>query len=306
MNVFQGALLGLIQGLGEFLPISSSGHLLLVQKLMGIDANDHAMKLLDILLHVGTLIPLLLVFWKEWIDMFRHPVRNKTLLLLIVASLPTLVIYLAAKKLIVIGGNEGFEIFDNGWFLGVSFLITALFLLICDRIAISRKRPGREPGILSALVMGVFQGAGLLPGVSRSGSTILGGVSTGLDKEKAARLSFMMSAPAIAGSLLMEGKDAIKEGYFRDVDPFVPIVGVIVAAVTGFFALRFMLKIISRISLGWFALYVAVLGIIWLLLQLAGSSLVPPLAVPAAAAQPGSVSPDLSDDAVGILRALLA
>ena len=75
----------------------------------------------------------------------------------------------------------------------------------------------------------------------------------------------MMSAPAIAGSLIMEGKDAIRDGYFRDVDPFVPIVGVVVAAVTGFFALRFMLKIIGKISLGWFALYVAVLGVGYLL-----------------------------------------
>ncbi len=303
MNVFHGALLGLIQGAGEFLPISSSGHLLLVQKLMGIDANDHAMKLLDILLHVGTLIPLLLVFWREWIDMSRHPVKNKTLLLLSGASLPTLVIYLAAKKLIVINGYEGFAVFDSGWFLGVSFLLTALFLLVCDRIAICRKRPGREPGILSAIVMGIFQGVGLLPGVSRSGSTILGGVATGLDKDKAARLSFMMSAPAIAGSLIMEGKDAIRDGYFRDIDPFIPIVGVVVAAVTGFFALRFMLKIISRISLGWFALYVALLGVAWLVLQLSGSSLVPPLAVPAAAADP---APAVLDDAVGFLRSFLA
>ena len=100
MNVIQGALLGLIQGLGEFLPISSSGHLLLAQKLFGLTGSDAAMKMLDILLHVGTLIPVLLVFWREWIDMIAHPVRNKTLLKLIVASLPTLMIYFIAKKVL--------------------------------------------------------------------------------------------------------------------------------------------------------------------------------------------------------------
>lgn len=302
MNVIQGALLGLIQGLGEFLPISSSGHLLLAQKLFGLTGSDAAMKMLDILLHVGTLIPVLLVFWREWIDMIAHPVRNKTLLKLIIASLPTLVIYFIAKKVLVVSDEiRGFSVFDNGWFLGVSFLITAVFLLLCDRIASSRKTAGpeNEVSFLQAFIMGIFQGVGLLPGVSRSGSTIFGGVASGLGKDKAARFSFMMSAPAILGSLLMEGKEAVEEGYIRDIDLFPSIVGIAVAAVTGFAALRFMLKMISKVPLSWFALYVAVLGIAWLLLQLAASPLVPAFALPAAA--PAEV-----EDAVGLLRMLLA
>lgn len=301
MNVIQGALLGLIQGLGEFLPISSSGHLLLAQKLFGLTGSDAAMKMLDILLHVGTLIPVLLVFWREWIDMIAHPVRNKTLLKLVVASLPTLIIYFIAKKVLVVSDDiRGFSVFDNGWFLGVSFLITAVFLLLCDRIASSRKiAPEKEVSFLQAFIMGIFQGAGLLPGVSRSGSTIFGGVASGLGKDKAARFSFMMSAPAILGSLLMEGKSAVEEGYIRDIDLFPSIVGIAVAAVTGFAALRFMLKMISKVPLSWFALYVAVLGIAWLLLQLAASPLVPAFALPAAA--PAEV-----EDAVGLLRMLLA
>lgn len=301
MNVIQGALLGLIQGLGEFLPISSSGHLLLAQKLFGLTGSDAAMKMLDILLHVGTLIPVLLVFWREWVDMIAHPVRNKTLLKLVVASLPTLIIYFIAKKVLVVSDDiRGFSVFDNGWFLGVSFLITAVFLLLCDRIASSRKTaPEKEVSFLQAFIMGIFQGAGLLPGVSRSGSTIFGGVASGLGKDKAARFSFMMSAPAILGSLLMEGKSAVEEGYIRDIDLFPSIVGIAVAAVTGFAALRFMLKMISKVPLSWFALYVAVLGIAWLLLQLAASPLVPAFALPAAA--PAEV-----EDAVGLLRMLLA
>ena len=181
MTIMQGAVLGLIQGIGEFLPISSSGHLLLAQTLMKVDAGSSAMKMLSILLHVGTLIPVRFVFWKDWADMILHPVKNKTLLLLFVASLPTLAIYLLAKKLVVINGLEGFAIFDNGWFLGVSFLITALFLLICDRIAIrQQKKPSGKPvRYLPAVVMGCFQGIGMIPGISRSGSTILGGVSSG-------------------------------------------------------------------------------------------------------------------------------
>ena len=284
MNVFQGGLLGLIQGLGEFLPISSSGHLLLARFFLGIQGTtaqaQSAYKVMDILLHVGTLIPLLIVFWKEWIDMLRHPVKNRTLLYLIIASVPTLVIYIAAKKLFP--DVDGFAVFDSGWFLGTSFLITALFLVICDRIVIRRKNGSGKVGILQAVVMGLFQGIGMTPGISRSGSTILGGTLTGLDKNTAARFSFMMSAPAIIGSLLMEGKDALEAGYLSEIALVPSVVGILVAAVVGYAAIRFMLRIIAKVPLSWFALYLAVIGIVYLFLQLSGNSIVPVFAIPAA------------------------
>jgi undecaprenyl-diphosphatase len=148
----------------------------------------------------------------------------------------------------------------------------------------------------------------MIPGVSRSGSTILGGVSAGLNKTQAARFSFLMSAPAILGSLLMEGKDALESGTFKDIELFPSLVGIAVAAVTGFLAIRFMLKIISRISLSWFSLYLALLGILFLVLQLAGSSLVPPFAVPSAAPAevavplPVSVPAVNPDETFGLIR----
>lgn len=280
MSILQSAFLGLIQGLGEFLPVSSSGHLLLARLFLGIQTDTPAMKMLDILLHVGTLLPILIVFRKDWIDMILHPVRNKTLLLLIVASVPTLAVYLAAKKLFP--AVNGFAVFDTGWFLGSSFLITALFLLICDRISFHREGNGSgKVGILQAVVMGLFQGIGMIPGVSRSGSTILGGVSTGLNRTTAAKFSFMMSAPAILGSLLMEGKDAVDAGYISEIALLPSLVGIAVAAVIGYIAIRFMLKIIAKVPLAWFALYLAVIGVIFLLLQLTGSGSVPAFAVPA-------------------------
>ncbi len=280
MTILDGAFLGLVQGLGEFLPVSSSGHLLLARFFLNIQTDAPAMKMLDILLHVGTLIPVLLIFRKDWVDMILHPVRNKTLLLLVIASVPTLVIYLAAKKI----APPGFSVFDSGWFLGTSFLITALFLLLCDRLSFRKPNANGRVGIPQAVVMGLFQGIGLIPGVSRSGSTILGGVSTGLSRTNAAKFSFMMSAPAIVGSLLMEGKDAVEEGYIGNIAPVPSLVGIIVAAAVGYLAIRFMLKIIARVPLSWFALYLAVIGIIFLVLQLTGSIGVPPLAVPAAPA----------------------
>ena len=278
MSVLESAFLGFLQGLGEFLPISSSGHLLLARIFCGIQTDSPAMKMLDILLHVGTLIPVLIVFHKEWIDMILHPVRNKTLLLLVFASVPTLAVYLAAKKLFP--DVNGFAVFDSGWFLGSSFLVTAFFLVLCDRFTAGKRNSTGRVGILQAVVMGLFQGIGMIPGISRSGSTILGGVSTGLDKSTAARFSFMMSAPAIVGSMLMEGKDAIADGYINEIALVPSVVGIIIAAVVGYAAIRFMLRIIARIPLSWFALYLAVIGILFLILQLNGSTLVPAFSVP--------------------------
>ena len=279
MSVLHSALLGLIQGLGEFLPVSSSGHLLLARLFLGIQTDTPVMKMLDILLHIGTLIPVLIIFRRDWIDMILHPVRNKTLFLLLIASLPTLAVYLAAKTLFP--AVDGFSVFDSGWFLGSSFLITALFLLLCDRVSFRNKeRSGGRIGIPQALVMGIFQGVGMIPGISRSGSTILGGISTGLTRTNAAKFSFMMSAPAIVASLLMEGKDAILEGYAGEI-AFVPsLIGVFTAAVIGYLSIRFMLKIISKAPLSWFALYLSVLGLVFLVLQIVGSPAVPAFIVP--------------------------
>ena len=280
MSILQSALLGLIQGLGEFLPVSSSGHLLLTRLFLGFQTDSPAMKMLDILLHVGTLIPVLIVFRKDWIDMILHPFRNKTLLLLIIASVPTLAVYMLAKKLFP--AVNGFSVFDSGWFLGTSFLITALFLLLCDRISFRRTARGSgKVGILQAVVMGLFQGIGMIPGVSRSGSTILGGISTGLNRSTAAKFSFMMSAPAIVGSLLMEGKDALELGYASEIELIPCIIGIIIAASVGYLAIRFMLKIIAKVPLSWFALYLAVIGIVYLALQMTGSLYVPPFSIPA-------------------------
>lgn len=280
MSVIQSAILGVIQGLGEFLPISSSGHLLLARIFLGIQTDTPAMKMLDILMHVGTLIPILIVFGKEWIDMILHPVRNKTLLLLVIASLPTLAVYMLAKKLLP--DVNGFAVFDNGWFLGSSFLITALFLLLCDRLSARGRNTDGKVGILQAAVMGLFQGIGMVPGISRSGSTILGGVATGLNKSTAARFSFMMSAPAILGSMLMEGKDAVELGYIKEIALVPSLIGIAVAAIVGYLSIRLMLRIISKIPLSWFALYLAVIGILYLVLQMTGNTLVPAFAVPAA------------------------
>ncbi len=264
MSILMAALLGLIQGLAEFLPISSSGHLNLLQALFGVDV-EHQL-LFNILLHVGTLVAVAIVFWKDWIEMIAHPIKNKTLLLLFIASLPALVI-----KLIFSDQVDYLE--THNMLLGVCFLITGLMLALTQFFSQRNARKGVEKaqvGVGEAVAMGCLQAVGMLPGISRSGSTIFGGVSAKLNRETAAKFSFMMSAPAIVGGLLSEGSAALKEGLSFGGDLPAILVGMVVAGVSGYFAIRFFLKLITRISLNWFALYVAILGIAVIILQMTG------------------------------------
>ena len=276
MNVLQAVVLGLVQGLAEFLPISSSGHLILARAIMGISdeaASTGAFMMLDVLLHAGTLLAVMVVFWRDWWDILKNPFRSKTLLLLIIASIPAL--------LAVVLLGDVIDSFFTGWFLGVSFLITAVFMLIAEHVSRRSIKWAERPGIKHAVCMGIMQAIALLPGVSRSGSTLMGGVASGLNRKSAAKFAFMMSAPAILGSLIFEGKDAIEMGYLAELALVPTIIGVIVAAVSGYLAIRFMLRLINKVSLNWFALYVALLGLTILVLQLIGFSGLPAFELPA-------------------------
>ena len=265
MSIFLAALLGLIQGLAEFLPISSSGHLNLFQALFQVDLENQL--LFNILLHMGSLAAVLAVFWKDWLHMLLHPIKDKTLLLLIIASLPALV----AKLLL---GDTLDYLETHNDILGVCFLFTGLLLMLTQWVSTrnqKRKAELDDPGVLQALAMGCMQAVGMLPGVSRSGSTIFGGVAAKLTRESAARFSFMMSMPAIVASFLSEGYKAVKDGALQQAGDWGAIlVGMVVAGISGYLAIRFMLKIIAHISLNWFALYVILLGILVLVLQATG------------------------------------
>ncbi len=265
MNVFMAAFLGLVQGLAEFLPISSSGHLNLFQALFGLNTENQL--LFNLLLHLGTLFAVAIVFWKDWMDMIKHPIKNKTLLLLFVASLPALI----AK---VLFDDQLDYLETHNILLGVCFLATGLMLLLTQSMsnkAIDGQRAEKkEIGIVEAIAMGCLQAFGMLPGISRSGSTIFGGVSVKLNREVAAKFSFMMSAPAIVAGVLVEGMDVIKEGASIGGDIPAILIGMIVAFVSGYFAIRFFLKLIANASLNGFALYAVLVGLLTIILQITG------------------------------------
>ena len=274
MQTIFSALMGIIQGLSEFLPISSSGHLLLGEKLLALVGYDVvSSKGLLIMLHMGTLIAVAAVFWKDWLQMLLHPIKNKTLLLLFIASLPALFAMLLLGDFV----DSTF----TGWFLGPAFLITALFLYIAEKLSQKNQATSGEITTSRAVTMGIFQAIALLPGVSRSGSTLLGGIAGGLTRSMAAKFSFMMSAPAILGSFLVEAKDAIEADGLSTLFSFDIVVGMLFAAVSGFLAIRYMLKLIEKISLTRFSVYLIFIGILVIIFQLTGFAAFPPLQFPA-------------------------
>lgn len=253
MEYLKTLVLGIVQGLCEFLPVSSSGHLSVFQQLFGM---EEAGLLLDTMLHIGTLMAVFVVLWPDIWSMLKKPF-SKEVLCLIIATVPAVIFTLLF--------GDFFDDIFAGRFLGISFLLTSAILFASGKV----KREGRnEITLRDSLIMGVWQAVAILPGVSRSGSTIAGGLFAGLNKSKAARFSFLMSIPAILGSLVFQVKDIVSGEALGAVGVFPMLLGVAAAAVSGYFAIRFMLRILEKHSLKPFAVYTLALGLIVLLDQL--------------------------------------
>lgn len=256
MDIFQALVLGFVQGVTEFLPVSSSGHLVLFQNMMGVDSGSAFFLFFDTMLHLGTLAAVVIVLRKDIAAIFRQP-TGKTMRLLLIATVPAVILAVLFK--------DFFETAFGGGFLGISFLITGLLLVLAEKLS----RPSRkfsEARYSDALAMGVAQGIALLPGVSRSGATMAGGLLTGLDREVVARFSFLMSIIAILGSVVFQAKDLFRADI--GTISWVPVIaGVLMAAVSGLLAVRFMLNFIKKHKLYGFAVYVFIVGALVILDQ---------------------------------------
>ncbi len=244
MTVFQGVFLGLLQGLTEFLPISSSGHLVLFQRLFGLNSSVS----FDLLLHFGTLISILYVERKNILMLFQKPFGK--MLRLIVATLPAVVVILLFRSSI-----EG--LFSSN-ILPFGFLFTAIVLTLCEIVSKSIK--GKTPNLTykSAFVMGVFQSIAVIPAVSRSGMTISAGVILCDDKKLVADFAFLMSVPIILGSMVV----TIFEGGLNSLEVMPSIFGVVASIISSFLAIKLMLKLVRKVSFVWFSIYLTILAVI--------------------------------------------
>lgn len=249
--------LGIVQGLTEFLPISSTGHLVLFRKLFGLDEIG---LLFDTMLHFGTLIAVIVVFWPEIRHLISNP-TSKLARLLVVGTIPTAVIGLAFEDYFE-------EISRTGVTIGWEFLATGVILWTVESMRKGHRR-FEQINYTDALIIGTLQGAAILPAISRSGLTIAGSLLRGIDRADAARFSFLLSLPAILGACTLQTVKLTQNPL--DTASLIPmIVGTFFAAVAGYFAIRWMLRIISTGSMKGFAVYVWILGGIILGLQYLG------------------------------------
>jgi undecaprenyl-diphosphatase len=262
MNILIAVVLGIVQGFGEFLPVSSSGHLVLLQKVFGISEQT---LFFDTMLHAGTLFAVVVVLWNDIVVILRRPIQPLTGFLLI-ATIPAVVAAL-------VFGEQIEYAFSTGRFLGISFLITAVLLCVAELLSkrtsnAKGHKKADEMNWLDALIIGIFQAIAIPPGISRSGATISGALSRKLDRDFAARFSFLLSIPAILGALVLNLKDLAKNGEAAAGSIGAEVIaGTFTAAIVGFFAVKLMLKIVREKSLFGFAVYTAVLGILILVDQ---------------------------------------
>ena len=257
-------LLAVIQGLAEFLPISSSGHLVLARVAMSLEEGGMA---LDVALHVGTLIAVLWAYRADvgriLADLFRGEWRFA--LWIVVATIPIGIIGITLKEHLE-------EAFQTASVAGAGMLFTAAVLIageLARRAHVAREPAGLEhpaerdfrPSWADALVLGLAQALAILPGISRSGMTIAAGMMRGYSPAQAARMSFLMSIPAVTGAALVSVPDAVSEG-FSGLSPGLIWSAVALSALVGWGALRTLLLTMARGSFVWFAAYCALLGLI--------------------------------------------
>ena len=272
MTYVTSFLLGLVQGIAEFLPISSSGHLSIAQNLLNIDTA--VPEFFDVLLHLGTLVAVFVAYWRDICDMVMElihgvndlahgttprqvPPARRLILLIIVGTLPLFAVLPIHKKVQALSNNM--------IFIGAALVVTGFLLFACDLVRKGRKTE-RSATWLDALLVGVGQAVATLPGVSRSGMTITAGCFVGYERRFAVRFSFLLSIPAVLGANILSIKDAVQAGIVGAEVPMY-LVGVAVAAVTGYLCIRLLKYIADKGRFGAFAYYCWAAGVLTLVLQ---------------------------------------
>lgn len=256
MEYLSAFILGIVQGLTEFLPVSSSGHLAILQYFFGVEENALTF---DIFLHLATLVAVIICFRKDIWALIRHPLQRFTLLI-IVACIP-------AGLAGVFFNDFVAGLFHSVWVPTLALLITAAILFISDRLR--GHKAVQEITIPMALLIGVFQMVALVPGISRSGSTIFAALLVGLARSEAAKFSFILSIPVILGAFLLDTVDVVQEtGGFPFDLTFA--IGGLAAIIAGIFAIKLVINLLNRGRFVYFSIYCVCLSILVMLLLLLG------------------------------------
>lgn len=279
MNMLNAIILGLVQGIAEFLPISSSGHLSLFENLLGIGglAAMEENTLFNILLHLATLVAVIIAYWTDVRDMvvefFRWiggkkrekakgskpniPMRRQ-LLMVIIATLPLVLVLPIHDKVEMLGAYP--------WVIGIMLILTGFMLFISDRMPRGTKNE-KTMTVTDALVVGLCQAVATIPGLSRSGTTITAGMSRKMERPYAVKFSFLISLLSVTGAVCLKVLDVIKDGADWAMFPTY-LVGMVIAGVVGYACIKLLQKIVSKGRFGGFAWYCWIVGALAILLDL--------------------------------------
>ncbi len=256
MSWIEAIILGIVQGLTEFLPVSSSGHLAIGKALFGIETADLSF---EVAVHAATVLATIVVFWKDIVKLlqglfqFKMNPETRYLLLILLSMVPVFVVGMFFK-------DQVESIFGSGLLVvGFALIVTAFLLFLSETLAARRGGEGGKVTWKSALWMGLAQAVAVIPGLSRSGSTIATGLLCGVKKEEVTRFSFLMVLVPILGEAFL---DVVGGDFAASSIGVLPLVlGFVAAFFSGLFACRFMIAIVKQAKLRWFALYCAIVGL---------------------------------------------
>jgi len=256
MSWIEAIILGLVQGLTEFLPVSSSGHLAIGKALFGIETADLSF---EVAVHAATVLATIVVFWKDIVQLlqglfkFQMNAETRYILLILLSMVPVFIVGMFFKDSVE-------SLFGSGLLVvGLALIVTALLLFLSETLAARRGGEGGKVTWKSALWMGVAQAVAVIPGLSRSGSTIATGLLCGVKKEEVTRFSFLMVLIPILGEAFL---DVVGGNFSESSVAMLPLLlGFAAAFVSGLFACKFMIAIVKKAKLRWFALYCAIVGL---------------------------------------------
>lgn len=266
MTYLMSVILGFVQGVAEFLPISSSGHLSLLQNFFGLEEPDN---LFNVLLHFATLVAVCIVYSRDIVEMVQEffrgvaalfsrsaprgpiPPARRLVMMVILGTLPLFLVLPLQDRVEALGANN--------LFVGLALMATGIILFFSDRMARGRKN-ARTATVLDSLLVGCAQAVAVVPGLSRSGCTISAGMALGFERNFAVRFSFLLSLPAVFGATLLKVVDVAREGVDTTLLP-VYIVGMVVAGVVGYFAIRLVKLLAQKDQFGKFAYYCWAVGL---------------------------------------------
>ncbi len=265
MNFLESIILGVLQGITEFLPVSSSGQLVIAEHFFSLDNIDpRVLKTFDIFLHSGTLFALFILFWRDFWDIISFLYKKfvqlfginkkiskeeqegeKLLYLLIIGTIPAVVIALLFEDLT--------ESVRTPLYVAFFLALTALLFLLAENLP--KKTNNKKISLKNAFIIGAFQAIAILPGISRSGATISGGLFQGLRRDVGAKFSFMLATPIILGASLLSLKRILNEGFSEELPALITLSGFLSSFVFSFITAKFLLSIFRKVSLSYFSIF---------------------------------------------------